>query len=1101
MRTVLLLLSAVFLLGCDQGGKKTLFTLLDNSGIEFNNTLTETKNFNVFNYRNFYNGGGVAIGDLNNDGLADIFFSGNQVANKLYVNLGGMKFKDISAEAGFGEKKQWSTGVTFVDINNDGWLDIYVCNAGNLFDSLKRKNQLFINNQNLTFKESAGQYGLDEMGYTTQASFFDYDMDGDLDCFMVDNSPIPVNTLNYANKRDIPASQWNVAPFLRGGGDHLFRNDNGKFTEVSQQTGIHGSLISLGLGVTVADVNGDGYLDVYVSNDFFERDYLYINQRNGTFKDEIEKWVQHMSLASMGADIRDINNDGYPEIFTTDMLPDNDFRLKTTASFDNYDTYHLKETSGFYRQFMQNSLQLNNGDGKFLEIANFSGVHASDWSWGALLFDADNDGLNDLYICNGIRHDLTDQDFINFFSSSIIQDMVISGKREEMDAIASKMSATPLRKKAFKNTGKLSFKDAANEWGLTHESFSNGAAYGDLDNDGDLDLIVNNVNGAAFVYKNNSVELTKNNYVGFELKGTDQNRFAVGSKINVFAQGQILSRELIPSRGFQSSMDYKTIFGLGAINKIDSVVITWPDRTTTKVVSPAPNKVHHISMESPRPFVTHPADDRDALFNEVETNFHAHQEDDFVDFYTERNIPRMLSKEGPRGAVGDVDRDGLDDVYVGGAYQQAGHLYLQMKNGDFKESKQEVFATNIKHEQTVCVFFDCDKDGDLDLFVGSGGNNMPPLSPELEHQLFENDGRGNFSLIKNAFPQNRSNIGAAVALDFDGDLDLDLFVGGRGVSFVYGLIPDSYFYQNDGTGHFTELRLKDSKDGNKLGMITGAAVANIVGDEKAELIVVGEWMSPRVFGFDHSRVEEIKSPLENLNGWWQSIGVGDLDGDQRADIVLGNIGENFYLRPDSLNPVTLWVNYFGFDGSIQQLITRTVDHKDVPVFMKKNMEDQFVYLKKENLKYSSYATKSIEQLFGDKMTKEATKRLFNFPSSIVAWNEGNGKFSVEKLPIEVQFSSVNAISVVDADHDGRMDILTGGNIFDFTPQFERLDANFGSVMLNNGKRKFKLLSGNESGITVTGQVRDIKTISMRNGKSVLFLRNNEKPVLFQHNNK
>ncbi|MBI1768295.1 MAG: VCBS repeat-containing protein [Bacteroidetes bacterium] len=1076
---------------------------MDHSGIDFNNTLSESKNFNVFSYRNFYNGGGAAIGDINNDGLADVFFTGNQAANRLYLNLGGMKFKDISEPAGFREKKQWSTGVTFVDINNDGWLDIYVCNAGNMMDSLLRKNQLFINNHDLTFSEKASEYGLDEMGYTTQASFFDYDLDGDLDCFMVDNSPIPVNTLNYANKRNIQASQWNVAPFLRWGGDHLFRNDNGKFKEVSKEAGIHGSLISLGLGVTVGDVNRDGYPDVFVSNDFFERDYLYVNQKDGTFKDEIEDRVQHTSLASMGADMQDINNDGYPDIFTTDMLPDNDYRLKTTTSFDNYDTYHLKETSGFYHQFMQNTLQLNNKDGKFIEIANFSGVEASDWSWGALMFDADNDGFNDLYICNGIRYDLTDQDFINFFSSSIIQEMVVTGKREEMNTITGKMSSTPLKKKVFRNQGDLTFADVGEQWGFQQESFSNGASYGDLDNDGDLDLIVNNVNGLAFVYQNNSIQLNKNNYIGFVLKGNNQNKFAIGSKVRVFAQGQILSRELIPSRGFQSSMDYKIIMGLGSAQKIDSVIITWPDRAATKLISPLLNKVHTLTQ----PQLIN--DSKEIELNEISSplfsltpnNFKKHKEDDYVDFYTERNIPRMLSREGPRAAVGDVNGDGLDDVYIGGALNQGGHLYLQKEKGQFIESTQKIFYENRNHEETVCLFFDCDNDGDLDLYVGSGGNNNPPRSPQLEHQLFKNDGKGNFLYIKGAFPPNQSNVGAVTAFDFDKDNDLDLFVGGRSTSFLFGVIPESYFYVNDGSGRFAEMKLSNDKDSGKLGMITGAVVADVTGDEKKELILVGEWMSPRILEFKNNRFQEVESTLTNLNGWWQAMNASDLDGDGKIDLVLGNIGENFYLKPDSLHPVTLWVNYFGFDGSIQQFMTRTIDNRNVPVFMKRNMEEQFVYLKKENLKYTSYATKSAEELFGEKMTRGAVKKEFNFCPSMIAWNEGDGKFTIEKLPSVIQFSSVNAISCSDVNGDGKPDITTGGNIFDFTPQFGRLDSNFGTVMINQGGRKFQMLSTRESGIQLTGQIRDIKSVSSKNEKYLLFLRNDDYPVLYKPNSK
>jgi enediyne biosynthesis protein E4 len=578
-KTYLFLFATLFLFACTKSKDGQLFEKVENSGIQFTNTVTDEKDNNIFKYRNFYNGGGVGIGDINNDGLADVFFTANQGANKLFLNKGDFKFEDISNKAGFSKKDQWSTGVTMVDINNDGWLDIYVANAGNMMQEDLRKNQLFINNHDLTFTDSAEAYGLANNGYTTHASFFDYDMDGDLDCFMVNNSPIPVNTLNYANARDIRAENSAVADFLKGGGDHLYKNEGGKFVEVSAEAGIHGSLISFGLGVTIGDVNGDAWPDVYVSNDFFERDYLYINQKNGTFKDEIESYTEHNSIASMGTDMADVNNDGYPDIFTTEMLPDNDFRLKTTTSFDNIDIYRLKVASGFYHQFMHNALQLNNKNGKYKEVARFSGVEASDWSWGEMIFDADNDGYNDIYVSNGIYRDLTNQDFIDFFANTMIQKMVLSGKKDEISSIIEKMSSQPIPNKMFRNNGDLTFKDMGKDWGLDIPSFSNGAAYGDLDNDGDLDMVVNNNNMPSFVFKNKSREKNKNGYIGFKLKGLPENINAVGAKINVFIQGQILSKEVIPARGFQSSVDYKQIFGLGKFTKIDSVQVIWPNLT------------------------------------------------------------------------------------------------------------------------------------------------------------------------------------------------------------------------------------------------------------------------------------------------------------------------------------------------------------------------------------------------------------------------------------------------------------------------------------------------------------------------------------------
>jgi hypothetical protein len=1089
-------LLAVLFLGCNQN-KERLFSLADDSGIEFVNTLTESKKMNVFNYRNFYNGGGVAIGDLNNDGLPEVFLTGNQVANKLFLNLGSFKFKDISSSAGIFKSGQWSTGVTFVDINHDGWLDVYVCNAGNPFDSLLRRNQLYINNHDLTFSERAAEYGLDEMGYSTHASFFDYDLDGDLDCFIIDNSPIPANTLNFANKREVRAKDWDVAPFLKWGGDHLFRNENEKFREVSEQAGIHGSLISLGLGVTVGDVNQDGYPDIFVSNDFFERDYLYINQRNGTFKDEIEQWVQHISLSSMGADMQDINNDGYPDIFTTDMLPDNDYRLKTTSSFDNFDTYHIKEQNGFYHQFMQNTLQVNNQNQKFMETSYFSGVAASDWSWGALIFDADNDGWSDIFVCNGIRYDLTDQDFINFFSSSVIQEMIITGKKEEMNMITSKMSSSPLPNKLFRNLGALKFHEKAAEWGLAQTSFSNGAAYGDLDRDGDLDLVVNNVNQNAFVYRNNST-LLGNHYLLFNLKGDSLNQFAVGSKVQLYVDKQVLLRELIPSRGFQSSMDYLVSFGIGNRQKVDSVKITWPDGMNHTIINPKIDTEHLVQKHYITFNRTYASDLVQPLFLQSQAELERHQEDDYVDFYTQRNLPRMLSKEGPHAATGDVDGNGLADMYVCGGSGQTGMLYLQKSPGKFERARQERDKSDLGREEVVSLFFDADGDMDLDLFIGHGGNNQPPQSKKLQHQLLINDGKGHFSRKENAMPENGFNISTATALDFDEDGDLDLFVGSQCVSFIYGVIPESSFLVNDGSGVF-QHHPAISLGQRKLGMVTSSVAVDLVGGSKKELVVVGEWMNPKVLEVGKGGYREIKTSLQNLSGWWQTVASFDLDSNGKEDLVLGNIGKNFYLRPDSLHPAKLWVDYFGIDGSTQQFISQTVDGKNVPVFMKKPMEEQFLYLKKKNLQYVSFASKSVEELFDQQLTKDVRVFDFDFPSSVVAWNVGEGKFKVEPLPDIVQLSSVNAIGFGDFNFDGHTDVVMGGNIFDFTPQLGRLDSNFGIVLINNGDRNFSPISMRESGIQLTGQVRDVKVFSNQAQTNIVFIRNSDVPVMYQSN--
>jgi len=640
-----------------------------------------------------------------------------------------------------------------------------------------RKNKLYINNHNLSFTESAAQYGLDISAYTTQVSFFDYDLDGDLDCFMINNSPIPINQLNYSNRRDLPQNQWPVADFLKGGGDHLFRNDNGHFTEVTKEAGIHGSLISFGLGVSIGDINGDGYPDVFVSNDSYERDYLYINQKNGTFKDEMEDWMQHTSFSSMGADIADINNDGYPDLFTTDMLPLNDYRLKTTGAFDNIDLFNAKLKAGFYYQYTQNCLQLNNKDGMFKEIANYSGVCATDWSWGALMFDMDNDGWNDIYVCNGVNRDVTNLDFMNFFADETYHNMVLSGKKKEVDELLRQIPRTPLPNKVYHNNHNLKFADIGENWGFTQPSFSNGAAYGDLDNDGDLDLIVNNENQPAFVYKNNSRELNHNNYVAISLKGKGKNQFAIGSLVKLYAGNEILSREMVPSRGFQSSVDYKIIIGLGKITNIDSLIVVWPDRSFSKLEKPAINQTHNIQQPDAKNIIPDAMKEKQpTFFTKIQSNFDKHEENDVIDFYTERNIPRLLSKEGPKAAVGDVNADGLDDVFIGGTPGHPGQLYIQTpegkpayRTGRFVKKEQKEFARFSDFEDVAVLLFDCDHDGDLDLLICPGGNNAKPGSRELQLRLFKNDGKGNFSLDASAFPNVGTNVSVAIANDFNGD--------------------------------------------------------------------------------------------------------------------------------------------------------------------------------------------------------------------------------------------------------------------------------------------------------------------------------------------
>ena len=1098
---IFLLFYVLISCGCKERQASTappLFDLVANSGINFSNTVRNDKDFNIFSYRNFYNGGGVAIGDVNNDGLADVFFTSNQGENKLYLNKGNWKFDDVTAKAKFKQSGKWGTGVVMADINNDGWLDIYICYAG-FQKGIRQENELYINNHNSTFTESAKEYGLADAGYTTHAAFFDYDLDGDLDCYILNNSFIPVNTLNYANKRDLRAEDWPVADFLKGGGDKLLRNDNGKFVDVSKNAGIYGSLIGFGLGVTVGDVNGDYYPDIYISNDFFERDYLYINQKNGTYKEDLEHCMQHISHSSMGADIADINNDGFEDIFTTDMLPDDDSRLKTTTSFESIDVNKIQLKSGFYNQYMQNNLQVNNQNGKFVETGYFSGVAASDWSWGGLIFDADNDGLSDIFVCNGIFKDVTDQDFIDFFANDVMQKMVMTGQKEEVDQIIDKMPSHPIPNKAFKNNGNLKFSDEGQNWGLAQPSFSNGAAYGDLDNDGDLDLVVNNVNQNAFVYKNNSRQITRNNYIAFSLKGLGKNTFAIGSSIKIFRGSEIISRMIMPSRGFQSSVDYKVVVGLGKSTQIDSVLIVWPDLTFKKIDNPAINQVHIIQQEKEGRKIVAPVPlPANVMFQPVKQSFVKHQEDDYVDYYFERGIPMLLSTEGPKAACGDVNGDGLTDIFIGGAANQPGQLYIQTSTG-FVQKKEQAFDIVAEFEDVATLFFDCDNDGDLDLFVGSGGNNFTPFSREFQNRLYVNDGKGNFTIDGLAFKNTGMNTSVATAYDFDNDGDLDLFVGSRSIPQNYGPSPESFLYLNDGTGKFTDIGKDKYPEISKIGMVTDAAWVDVTGDKKKELIIVGEWMAPRIFSYENGHFFEVKSNLNELLGWWKSIAFADLDNDGDEDLVLGNLGENFYLHPTVEKPVKMFINDFDNNGTAEKIITQTIDGKDKTIFLKRELVEQIASLRKQNLKYGDYAKKSIQELFSADVLQKSVVKQFNYSSSCIALNEGNGKFTVQKMPLKVQLSCVNAITCTDINNDGKVDIIMGGNQFGFLPQFSRLDASYGHVLLNKGKGQFDWVGPRNSGIDIPGEIKDIKEIAVKDKKYFLFLQNNDYPILMQLN--
>ncbi|MCM5661908.1 VCBS repeat-containing protein [Galbibacter mesophilus] len=1112
MRSIIFLFITSLIVSCNQKvqentekepEKETLFSLLptEENGIDFINEIENQKDFNIFKYRNFYNGGGVAIGDINNDSLPDIYLTANMGKNKLFLNKGNLQFEDITDKAGVGGDKPWSTGVTMVDINGDGLLDIYVCNAGNM-EGNNHDNDLYINNGDLTFTEKAEEYNLAKSGFTTHAAFFDYDKDGDLDAYILNNSNIPVSSLGYAAQRQVRAQDWEGVPdIFKGVGDMLLRNDNGKFVDVSEEAGIYGSLIGFGLGVMISDINQDNYPDIYISNDFYERDYLYINNQDGTFREEIKKWTSHLSLSSMGVDMSDINNDGLADIFITDMLPEGDERTKTVTEYEGYDIFKLKQSKDFYQQYMQNTLQVNNGNESFSEIAYFSGVAKTDWSWGGVLFDMDNDGYRDIYVANGINHDLTDIDFVNFFANEIIQKMALTGKKQAIDSIIDKMPVKPIPNYAFKNNHDLTFKDETEEWGLYKPSMSNGVAYGDLDNDGDLDLVVNNVNMQSFLYRNNSEKMTENNFIKLKLVGEDANTFAIGSAVRLYTGDKTLLYEHIPFRGFQSSMDYTMTIGTGNNKTIDSIEVIWPNDLTTKLKNVKTNQTVTLRQkEAQTSYVKTQAVKNETLFSEVSTTtIDAHIENNFVDFDYEGLISKMTSQEGPAIAIGDIDNDGNEDFYIGGAKNKGGNIYLNKGNGNIIKTKQPAFSSEIIFEDTAASFIDVDNDNDLDLIVGSGGNEEHE-SKNYKTRIYLNDGKGLFSKSPIEIPFTKHNISVIAPYDFDDDGDIDIFIGSRSVPGLYGINPKHLFLENQGDGSFKNVTESRAYDLRNIGMITDAQWIDYDDDNKKDLIIVGDWSAPKILKNNGRRLSLKSTTLDNYSGWWNTIEEIDVNEDGKMDLVLGNQGSNFAYEADQEAPMKMFINDYDNNGTIEQIVTRTIKGKDMPIHMKKELTNQLTSLKKQNLKASEYSKKSIQELFPKEIFDKSIVKEVNTTETIIALNKGNGEFEIKNLPSQVQFSCVCDITCKDINKDGNIDLIMAGNNYEFKPQFSRLDANYGSVLLGNGKGDFEWQDYSKSGFFVKGEVKKLAQFSDKSGETyILVAINNEKPKIFKVN--
>ncbi|WP_317662626.1 VCBS repeat-containing protein [Maribacter sp. TH_r10] len=1073
---------------------KTLFQLMDSTetGVDFVNDLNYDHEFNVYKYRNFYNGGGVALGDINNDGLLDIYFTSNLESNRLYLNKGGFKFEDITNTAQVGGTKAWSTGVTMVDINADGYLDIYVCNSGDIAGDNK-ENELFINNgpssdtNQVTFTESAKEYGLDDKGFSTHASFFDYDRDGDLDVYLLNNSYRSIGSFNLQRNERFERDVL--------GGDKLLRNEDQSFINVSEESGIYGSVIGFGLGVTVGDLNNDDWEDIYVSNDFFERDYIYINQRDGTFRETLTEQIQSLSSASMGADVADINNDGNIDLFVTEMLPSEYDRLKTVTTFEDWNKYQHNLKNGYYHQFTRNTLQLNNGNSTFSEIGRYSGVEASDWSWGALFFDMNNDGFKDLFIANGIYKDLTDQDYLQYISSDAAIQSIISGNEVDYDQLIEIIPSNKIPNHAYKNLGNLKFE---RHWdsGLDTPSFSNGSAYGDLDNDGDYDLVVNNVNMQAFVYQNKVETELGSNYLKLVLHGQGKNTHAIGAKIKVETKDQSLYQEQQPIRGFQSSMDLRPNFGISNNDSV-TVEVIWPSGKITQIEHTAANQILNLFESDGVPRIKEIDSSEQQIFQQSALKIpFKHTENRFVDFDRDRLLPHMLSTEGPRMAMADVNNDGRKDIFIGGSKGSASTLLMSKKNGFIKSTSLD-FDKNINSEDSASLFFDADNDGDKDLYVCSGGVEFSQFSSYLKDRLYFNDGEGNFTLSPQLLPTVNGNHSTAtvIAEDIDEDGDLDLFVGERSIPTQYGMPGSGFILQNDGKGNYTDISAKAAPSLHNLGMITDAHFLDLDADGKNELLVVGEFMGVEIFKNRSGKFERVtNNDLTDLHGWWKKVHPVDLDNDGDLDLVLGNHGENSRFKASTDKPIHLYVNDFDQNGFIDPIMTFTADNgKQYPYNLRHNLIEQLKDLKKKYPNFASFKDADINDILSVSELEGAVKLHANVLSSIILINEGNFDFKTVKLPIEAQFSPIYAISSSDFDNDGDMDLLLGGNLYNTKPEVGRYDASFGLYLENIDGANFKTYKGNK-GFSLVGEIRDIKI----HNQEVIVSRNNDSLAIFNY---